>query len=106
MCLFVFFFKQKTAYEMRISDWSSDVCSSDLYPSRCFTAVPEKIPAPHSRRIGRGSPESELRGCGTRAAGCGKARCVAQRRANTSRHTCGTNKIGRASCRERVCQYV
>src|SRR3546814_13244693 len=31
----VFFFKQKTAYEMRISDWSSDVCSSDLY---------EKIP--------------------------------------------------------------
>src|SRR3546814_7967640 len=36
MCLyywfsFVFFFKQKTAYEMRISDWSSDVCSSDLF---------------------------------------------------------------------------
>src|SRR3546814_751823 len=29
-CCFVFFFKQKTAYEMRISDWSSDVCSSDL----------------------------------------------------------------------------
>src|SRR3546814_4436428 len=31
-CAFVlfFFFKQKTAYEMRISDWSSDVCSSDL----------------------------------------------------------------------------
>src|SRR3546814_5689135 len=29
---FVFFFKQKTAYEMRISDWSSDVCSSDLCP--------------------------------------------------------------------------
>src|SRR3546814_10480814 len=30
MSLVVFFFKQKTAYEMRISDWSSDVCSSDL----------------------------------------------------------------------------
>src|SRR3546814_8182976 len=30
LCFFVFF-KQKTAYEMRISDWSSDVCSSDLY---------------------------------------------------------------------------
>src|SRR3546814_7847534 len=28
--MYVFFFKQKTAYEMRISDWSSDVCSSDL----------------------------------------------------------------------------
>src|SRR3546814_9047870 len=31
---FVFFFKQKTAYEMRISDWSSDVCSSDLVERR------------------------------------------------------------------------
>src|SRR3546814_5801243 len=30
LVLLVFFFKQKTAYEMRISDWSSDVCSSDL----------------------------------------------------------------------------
>src|SRR3546814_16717121 len=30
VCVFVFLFKQKTAYEMRISDWSSDVCSSDL----------------------------------------------------------------------------
>src|SRR3546814_8243465 len=32
-CGAVFFFKQKTAYEMRISDWSSDVCSSDLLPA-------------------------------------------------------------------------
>src|SRR3546814_13270040 len=32
LCIF-FFFKQKTAYEMRISDWSSDVCSSDLTSS-------------------------------------------------------------------------
>src|SRR3546814_1642974 len=33
LCLYLsfFFFKQKTAYEMRISDWSSDVCSSDLF---------------------------------------------------------------------------
>src|SRR3546814_11957544 len=30
LCILFFFFKQKTAYEMRISDWSSDVCSSDL----------------------------------------------------------------------------
>src|SRR3546814_1779969 len=39
ICFIVFFFKQKTAYEMRISDWSSDVCSSDLIvlypPSYC-----------------------------------------------------------------------
>src|SRR3546814_13461099 len=32
-----FLFKQKTAYEMRISDWSSDVCSSDLWTNRCRT---------------------------------------------------------------------
>src|SRR3546814_14462200 len=34
MLCYFFFFKQKTAYEMRISDWSSDVCSSDLLPGR------------------------------------------------------------------------
>src|SRR3546814_7140958 len=34
--LFIFFFKQKTAYEMRISDWSSDVCSSDLFQCARF----------------------------------------------------------------------
>src|SRR3546814_6509422 len=34
MYFIFFFFKQKTAYEMRISDWSSDVCSSDLYDGR------------------------------------------------------------------------
>src|SRR3546814_5220091 len=38
MC--VFFFKQKTAYEMRISDWSSDVCSSDLEPRNYSMASP------------------------------------------------------------------
>src|SRR3546814_2790929 len=31
LCSMLFFFMQKTAYEMRISDWSSDVCSSDLH---------------------------------------------------------------------------
>src|SRR3546814_7905850 len=34
--MFFFFFKQKTAYEMRISDWSSDVCSSDLKSGQIF----------------------------------------------------------------------
>src|SRR3546814_15429899 len=38
--LFLFFFKQKTAYEMRISDWSSDVCSSDLrFGQACVLAA-------------------------------------------------------------------
>src|SRR3546814_3182259 len=37
-----FFFKQKTAYEMRISDWSSDVCSSDLF-RRLMTTMANSI---------------------------------------------------------------
>src|SRR3546814_10656587 len=35
----IFFFKQKTAYEMRISDWSSDVCSSDLERDQVMTTA-------------------------------------------------------------------
>src|SRR3546814_18290789 len=42
MCYCLFFFKQKTAYEMRISDWSSDVCSSDLYIVSHSTRQSEK----------------------------------------------------------------
>src|SRR3546814_3145937 len=38
LCFLFFFFKQKTAYEMRISDWSSDVCSSDLTDTIRFPA--------------------------------------------------------------------
>src|SRR3546814_1169884 len=48
MSLFVFFFKQKTAYEMRISDWSSDVCSSDL---QCRASLPELPDAKRHRYI-------------------------------------------------------
>src|SRR3546814_13045730 len=40
-----FFFKQKTAYEMRISDWSSDVCSSDLLVARDVAEVVIEIAA-------------------------------------------------------------
>src|SRR3546814_5390064 len=43
-----FFFKQKTAYEMRISDWSSDVCSSDLSRVRPLCG-PFTLPCRHSR---------------------------------------------------------
>src|SRR3546814_2374419 len=42
--LYVFFFKQKTAYEMRISDWSSDVCSSDL-------TAPRNAAPPRTQRL-------------------------------------------------------
>src|SRR3546814_13585444 len=59
---FFFFFKQKTAYEMRISDWSSDVCSSDLQVaemqptppafrvSTSTSSLPENTPPPGKRR--------------------------------------------------------
>src|SRR3546814_7386060 len=41
-----FFFKQKTAYEMRISDWSSDVCSSDLVASAALLRRPQNRTIP------------------------------------------------------------
>src|SRR3546814_11367355 len=49
----VFFFKQKTAYEMRISDWSSDVCSSDLAALRIegFRALLVNVNAEADRQI-------------------------------------------------------
>src|SRR3546814_6121248 len=51
--LILFFFKQKTAYEMRISDWSSDVCSSDLrYAAPHGARGAEAAPAA-GRRVGR-----------------------------------------------------
>src|SRR3546814_5594359 len=44
----LFFFKQKTAYEMRISDWSSDVCSSDLESPGAKGGSPPRTRALHS----------------------------------------------------------
>src|SRR3546814_5187517 len=44
-CIFCFFFfKQKTAYEMRISDWSSDVCSSGLVETGAAVPCPHPVP--------------------------------------------------------------
>src|SRR3546814_8632651 len=76
--LFFFFFKQKTAYEMRISDWSSDVCSSDLVPAD----LPRSLRRTQCQR--ETLPRSSFPGS------TGRTRL----------------QIGRASCRERVCQYV
>src|SRR3546814_10334786 len=94
-----FFFKQKTADEMRISDWSSDVCSSDLnasdaarFPFLIYTsslalrleisAISDAAKNPFSR--------------------------IRERMIKTSANMLlfSAEKIGRASCRERVCQYV
>src|SRR3546814_1264312 len=60
MCYFFFFFKQKTAYELRISDWSSDVCSSDLFQKftlrrrlkRIEQALEKQILTPRDRADG------------------------------------------------------
>src|SRR3546814_8917861 len=58
-----FFFKQKTAYEMRISDWSSDVCSSDLLASRSIQSAGSSC-APAKVRRRRG-PSSAAESAGT-----------------------------------------
>src|SRR3546814_11165977 len=94
----VFFFKQKTAYEMRISDWSSDVCSSDL--DRGVTYA-RKLPDGSTLVAGDWWPENydgpPLISLEERAAR-GLGLWVGD--------TLTINEIGRASCRERVCQYV
>src|SRR3546814_5866176 len=103
--MYVFFFiKQKTAYEMRISDWSSDVCSSDL----------EQIAADDfAAPAGRAAIEAALRGF------LGVLEIILEFRQIRGLFQIGqafgriagnepglAAQIGRASCRERVCQYV
>src|SRR3546814_5165835 len=88
-----FCFKQKTAYEMRISDWSSDVCSSDL---------PLEIPHParyslqHDNTLER-SAMSQIE----------SKTAPSQDAPELITDLCeALLEIGRASCRDRVCQYV
>src|SRR3546814_8178530 len=90
MCVFFFFFKQKTAYEMRISDWSSDVCSSDLGGGKQEEGGE---PAPKAAALSQPQPPERKRH--RHAQPDQRARQQGQLR-----------QIGRASCRERVCQYV
>src|SRR3546814_18685901 len=80
----VFFFKQKTAYEMRISDWSSDVCSSDLMFNVAIFLPRRRLDAALVEPDSIEGASIELKPLAS-----GPAR-----------------EIGRASCRERVCQYV
>src|SRR3546814_5474325 len=97
-CLMVFFFfKQKTAYEMRISDWSSDVCSSDLRIISRETAVVAGVN--HAKEI------FKLKGCNAIIAKKDGSKVKPNDTIMTITGDAG-KKIGRASCRERVCQYV
>src|SRR3546814_1251511 len=61
--MFFFFFKQKTAYEMRISDWSSDVCSSDL---------PRPAPTPRAQRDDRDDTANDIGSVYRRRRDCGR----------------------------------
>src|SRR3546814_15772808 len=59
-----FFFKQKTAYEMRISDWSSDVCSSDLQGTYASSGLPLSLLTPgtpaYQAVVDGGTPNREF----------------------------------------------
>src|SRR3546814_4039054 len=101
MIFFVFFFfKQKTSYEMRISDCSSDVCSSDL-------AIPGRLDFIRSLPDYNGRLDEVFYGFATTRVGEGHAVHDDPRaRPGMTRQEIIDRPIGRASCRERVCQYV
>src|SRR3546814_5210642 len=95
------FFKQKTAYEMRISDWSSDVCSSDLdhrlrQASQAQDRARKQLLQRHRfARVAR---------CLVTEHGDLQIEPGAETVAVGGKHDHA--EIGRASCRESVCQYV
>src|SRR3546814_8296373 len=113
-----FFFKQKTAYEMRISDWSSDVCSSDLesvaqYCVETYYPVTASIKTKFNR-LREAYEQLSRRQWGAFIDGGGVIDCFGPN-PQPIRIGCEDNRllvytvrnqIGRASCRERVCQYV
>src|SRR3546814_11172030 len=92
------FFKQKTAYEMRISDWSSYVCSSDLDPEQA-------TPAPKARR---NFTDIESRMMKDHASNTFVQGYNAQLGVDAQAQiiVAATVEIGRASCRGRVCKDV
>src|SRR3546814_7854860 len=97
--VFYFCCKQKTAYELRISDWSSDVCSSDL----------QRRPGDRTRRLEGQAEGLFLADPGQAARLTGSCPHGSTQGAAASRCSKKNGKhdqIGRASCRERGCQYV
>src|SRR3546814_14142233 len=68
---FFFFFKQKTAYEMRISDWSSDVCSSDLCCARPASWMSPYSMPPYPFAAGLRPPADHERCARTNTNACG-----------------------------------
>src|SRR3546814_13327435 len=86
---------------MRISDWSSDVCSSDLAAARRMAAPDHRGAGGVGPRPSR-SPVGALRGQPDRP----QIERPPRSRHRDLREVEGADQIGRASCRERVCQYV
>src|SRR3546814_4294733 len=99
--IILFVFNQKTAYEMRISGWSSDVCSSDLLETgggrtwRCLVEA----------KIGKAEIEAEQVERYLTIARAHKVDAVLTI-SNQFVALPTHSQIGRASCRESVCQYV
>src|SRR3546814_3431328 len=101
-----FFFNQKTAYEMRISDWSSDVCSSDLRAGERRAKVGVMAGKGAHRLLDRVLDELTT---GGRVSGEPAPVVVRLLPLGPLARTYGDRtlaEIGRASWRERVCQYV
>src|SRR3546814_7062674 len=101
MCLFLFF-KRKTAYEMRISDWSSDVCSSDLAQ---LGQVSVQAELDEQLQLTTGNPTQLQQVVSNLIANAIDAMSSVTDRPRVLRVK-SERKIGRASCRESVCQYV
>src|SRR3546814_2526116 len=106
--MLLFFFKQRTAYEMRISDWSSDVCSSDLragIPERPDLAIEIRQAVGHGA-VDRDNAVAALETGGFRRALRGHPIDQEPALGILGIDPKPRFEIGRASCRERVCQYV
>src|SRR3546814_7124684 len=99
----VFFFKHKTAYEMRISDWSSDVCSSDLQAFAIM--MPDWLPSLVSFSVYWLVSATSIELTVAKAANSGMKRTTAAIK-TVGKAKARVYQIGKASCRERVCQYV
>src|SRR3546814_9496325 len=98
--MFVVFFKQKTAYEMRISDWSSDVCSSDLLMAKDILGAHARDELGISEVTTACPIQAALTSAATFAVGAAMPLAMVLLMPRS------LLEIGRASCRERVCQYV
>src|SRR3546814_10836823 len=103
-CSCFFFFKQKTAYEMRISDWSSDVCSSDLRLSGSEPAVLNGIKRLGGDILPQAAAQAFWDSLRDQTHPFFLSRPLW--RVAVPPQTAPLQEIGRASCRERVCQYV